>query len=400
MFAFQVETSDRTWSAAALIEPGVFARAIDLAPAPGEIAALMSRGRQILAVAGAPSSDTNWLPAGALVVGPNYEVATARSQSGAVFSYATQPVLGPDFFILKRFSSSAGTATQLRFLALALAPVLLAALGFAYAGALQSELLRGVGAIRAAMRTMNADGAVGLAPEVGTQKALREFAADYNEMAREAASRAQSLRMSLAENEFLLRELNHRVKSSLQIIQSYVSLTRRLDRESGRQTSAATIEARVQVLSIAYRKAFSEGRMRDVRIRQFAEEIVANFSQLLEWSELAIELNADVAAALVIDRAIPLGLAIVESLIAGMSADGAHVVMVRIDQLEDLHVEIRIWTDGALRIGEPNAKLLAGLALQLGAIVDDPGPGTVLHWRFQGRPPPMILPRGEPSHLA
>jgi signal transduction histidine kinase len=226
LFAFRVETSDRTWSAAALIEPRVFARAIDLAPAPGETAALMSRGRQILAVAGAPSSDTNWLPADALVVGPNYEVATARSQSGAVFSYATQPVLGPDFFILKRFSSSAGTATQLRFLALALAPVLLAALGFAYAGALQSELLRGVGAIRAAMRTMNADGAVGLAPEVGTQKTLREFAADYNEMAREAASRAQSLRMSLAENEFLLRELNHRVKSSLQIIQSYVSLTR------------------------------------------------------------------------------------------------------------------------------------------------------------------------------
>ena len=75
---------------------------------------------------------------------------------------------------------------------------------------------------------------------------------------------------------------------------------------------------------------------------------------------MAIELKADVAAALVIDRAIPLGLAIVESLIAGMSADGAHVVVVRIDQLEDLRVEIRIWTDGALRKGEPNAKLWAG----------------------------------------
>ena len=250
------------------------------------------------------------------------------------------------------------------------------------------------------MLTMTADGAIGLAPNGRIPAELREFVASYNTMAREAGSRAKSLRMSLAENEFLLRELNHRVKSSLQIIQSYVSLTRRLDRNSGRQTSAAAIEARVQVLSTAYRKALSEGRMRDVRIRQFADEIVANLSRLFGRSGLSIELNADVVAALVIDRAIPLGLAIVESLVAGMSADGAHVVAVRLDQREDLRVEIRIWTDGALRDGEPNPKLLAGLALQLAAIVDEPGPGTVLHWRFQGRPPPVILPRGEPGRLA
>jgi len=400
LMAVRVVAADRKWTAVAVIDPAELARATDLEPAYGGDAALMARGGQVLAMAAAAPTDAKWLPAKALPIGSDYHVATARSQSGADFSYATQAILGSDLYILRRFSDAAKHAARLRSLWLAIAPILLAALCFAYARAMQFELLRAIGAILAAMRTMSADGAVGQATDVETPKELREFVAGYNEMAREAGARARSLRMSLAENEFLLRELNHRVKSSLQIIQSYVSLTRRIDRESGRQTSAAAIEARVQVLSTAYRKAFSEGRMRDVRIRQFAEDIVANLLQLFEWSGLAIELNADVSAALVIDRAIPLGLAIVESLIAGMSADGAHMVAVRIDQLEELRVEIRIWTDGALRKGEPNAKLLAGLALQLAAIVDEPGPGTVLHWRFQGRPPPVILSRAEPPQLA
>ena len=396
VLAVQARTSNATSSATALLDAAAFARAIDLAPGPGEIDALMSRGA-VLTASGAPSSDITWLPAAGAAVGAEVGVTAARAQTGATFAYATAPVLGPDLYILKRFSQSDLVAAQIRFLALALAPPFLAALCFALAGASQSELLGGVRAIMAAMLTRRADNAVVLAPEDERMPAeLREFAAGYNEMAREAASHARSLRTSLAENEFLLRELNHRVKSSLQIIQSYLSLTRRFDRGSGRQTSSAAIEARVQVLSIAYRKGFSEGRMRDVRIRQFAEEIVANLPHLFEWPALALELKANVVAALVIDRAIPLGLAMVESLIAGMAADGAHTVTVSIDQMEDFGVEIHIRTDGELRAGEPNTKLLAGLALQLAASADDPvESGTILHWRFQGRPPPTLSTRSD-----
>ena len=51
------------------------------------------------------------------------------------------------------------------------------------------------------------------------------------------------------------------------------------------------MEARVQVLSIAYRKAFSEGRMRDVRIRQFADEIFDNLSESFQRPGLKLELK-------------------------------------------------------------------------------------------------------------
>jgi len=107
-------------------------------------------------------------------------------------------------------------------------------------------------------------------------------------------------------------------------------------------------------------------------------------------------LKANVVAALAIDNAIPLGLAMVESVIAGMNAEGARRVVLAIDQLEDLKVEVCVWADGVPRVGEPNEKLMAGLALQLGAIVEYPEPGTVVHWRFQALSPPIVPSRSDP----
>ena len=397
VFAMQVAALGGKSFATALINPSALAEAIALDPRDGAVVALMAAGQKTLAAGGATTSDSTWLPARKAAVGSSYQAAIAQSLLGADFSYATEPVLGPDLYILGRFSDSQSEAARIRFLALALTAALLVGLSLAFAAAARAELLRGVEAIKAAMPARNAERSYRLAPEgEGMPSELRELAAAYNEMAREAASREQSLQASLAENQFLLRELNHRVKSSLQIIQSYVSLTRRLDRESGQQTSAAAIEARVLVLSAAYRKAFSEGRMRDVRVRQFAEEIVANLSRLFERPGVAFELKTNVVAALSIDRAIPLGLVMVESMIAAMNAEGARSVVLAIDQLEDLKVEMSVRANGAEQVAEPNAKLMAGLALQLGAIVEYPEPGAVVHWRFQGLPPP-IIPSAERS---
>src|SRR5260370_16207307 len=240
-----------------------------------------------------------------------------------------------------------------------------------------------------------------LAPEDDeTPPELRDLAAAYNEMARESTVRERSLKSSLAENEFLMRELNHRVKTSLQIIQSYLSLTRRLDRSTGDRSGVEAMEARVRVLSVAYRGALSEGRMRDVRIRPFAEEIVDNLSRSFRRPGLALELKADVHAALMIDRAIPLGLALVESVLAALEPEDAHVVVVRIGDLDDLRVELRVSTDGALAGDKPNAKLMAGLALQLEASVESPDAGTILRWRFQAGPLPVLVSSHEASLVA
>jgi two-component sensor histidine kinase len=280
----------------------------------------------------------------------------------------------------------------LRTLVLIVTPLLmLATLYFAYSRAIQSELLRWIDAIKAAMQSRKKSGGLALAPEDEEMpRELRELAASFNEMTRESEIRQQSLESSLAENEFLIRELHHRVKTSLQIIQSYMALTRRFEPSLAESKAVAAMESRVQVLSIAYRKAFSEGRMRDVRIRQFAHEIVDSLSQSLDRRGVALELNSDVRGALMIDRAIPLGLALVESVICALALDDAHVVLVRFDEDSDFRVEVAISTDGTLPPDRPNPKLMAGLALQLEANVERADPGVILRWRFHAGPPPLL----------
>ena len=321
------------------------------------------KGPEIVAASGTNATDPSWLPAAERAIGTGYEVAAAPSRKGANFDYAIQPVLGSDLYILSRFDSSARRTAWLRTLALVLTPlIMLATHYFAYSRAIQSELLRWIDGIETAVWARRVGGAP-LAPENDEMPSeLRDLAASFNEMTRELEIREQSLKTSLAENEFLIRELHHRVKTSLQIIQSYLSLTRRLDGSSAEHGSVAAMEARVQVLSIAYRKAFSAGRMRDVRIRQFVTEIVDNLSLSLERPGLTLDLKADVSAALVIDRAIPLGLALVESVMAGLGAQDAHLVSVRIGELDDLRVDLRVETDGALAPDRPNAKLMAAWA--------------------------------------
>jgi two-component sensor histidine kinase len=387
------KAASQKWTATALIDPAFLAGVFELNPNTGDIVALMEKGQRIVAASGTNANDPSWLPAAEQAIGAGYEVAAAPSRKGVIFDYATQPVLGSDFYILSRFDSSVRRMAWLRTLALVLTPlIMLATLYFAYSRAIQSELLRWINGIAAAMRARRAGGGAPLAPESDEMPSeLRDLAASFNEMRRESEMREQSLKASLAENEFLIRELHHRVKTSLQIIQSYLSLTRRLDGSSAEHGSVAAMEARVQVLSIAYRKAFSAGRMRDVRIRQYAAEIIDNLSVSFERPGLTLELNAEVSAALVIDRAIPLGLALVESVMAGLAAEDAHHVSVRIGELDDRWVDVCIGTDGALAPDRPNAKLMAGLALQLEARVETLDAGTILRWRFQGGPPPVIV---------
>ncbi len=63
---------------------------------------------------------------------------------------------------------------------------------------------------------------------------------------------------------------------------------------------------------------------------------------------------------------------------------------VRIGDLDDLRVEVRVSTDGVLVPDRPNAKLMAGLALQLDATVESPDVGTIIRWRFQAGPLPTV----------
>ncbi len=393
--ALQVESapsSEQKWTAVALLDGKLLDQLFEPKPGPNDAVALMERGGKVIVADGLDPADEGWLPR-TETISEAYAATQAPSRSGSTQSYATQSVLGSQYYILRRFDTSARSAAWFRFLILSVAPLAtLAALYVVYSWAIQSEVLRWIEGIKLAiLARRRGQSAKAFAPmDVGMPAELRDFAATFNEMARESAIREDSLKRSAAENEFLLRELHHRVKNSLQIIQSYLSLSRRLDGASNDSEAISAMEARVQVLAVAYRKAFSQGRMRDLRVRLFAEELTRHLSQSFRRAGLTLELEAEITTALMIDRAIPMGLALVEAVMAGLRAEGARRVLILIVERERRQLELCVSTDGTLAENKPDDRLMMGLAVQLGATIEPREPGVIIHWRFQGGPPPVL----------
>jgi two-component sensor histidine kinase len=142
-------------------------------------------------------------------------------------------------------------------------------------------------------------------------------------------------------------------------------------------------EAMVQVLSVAYRLALIEGTMRPVAIKPFVEEIMGSLSTSLRRADQWTDVRVAADAGLVVDRVIPLGLGLVEAVIAALQADGARKVMAQIETLDDGQLELVVTTDGVLNPANPAPRIVMGLAGQLGALVADRAPGVVMHWIFR-----------------
>ena len=83
-----------------------------------------------------------------------------------------------------------------------------------------------------------------------------------------------------------------------------------------------------------------------------------------------------------VDRAIPLGLGMVEAIIAGIDGVRATFVAVRLCPAGQGEVELIVCADGVRADDQPSDKIMIGLAGQLGATRESRTTGEVLAWRF------------------
>ena len=74
-------------------------------------------------------------------------------------------------------------------------------------------------------------------------------------------------------------------------------------------------------------------------------------------------------------------------------------MIVRIGELDDMRVELRVASEPPLLDGKLNARLMAGLASQLAATVES-HIGTIIRWRFQTGPLPVQTSKHEAAFLA
>ncbi len=190
----------------------------------------------------------------------------------------------------------------------------------------------------------------------------------------------QNLRETVAAHDRLSREFHHRIKNSLQVIQSYLALSRR-QRLPERNTHLAEAEAKVLVISGAYRMALGEGTEHALCVKRFLEEVVRSALVLLVPDQ-RIYLSATMPGSLPLDRAIPLGLALVEATIIGVALLPDAEVTLGLERNPQDDARITLVFAGSQACFPPPSRVMLGLNAQLGAIAEPPTAGAALDWAF------------------
>ena len=243
-------------------------------------------------------------------------------------------------------------------------------------------MVRWIKGIEAAARKRSGDpNSSASAPvNAGMPDELRSVAHAFNAMAEHVTQRQVALQTSLAENRALMQEMHHRVKNSLQVIQSYVALIRRMERRAD-SVALTRISGSVSVLSVAYRMALTPGGMRPVPVKPFLEEVASALFTSLRRPYQTATADIEWEGELDVDRAIPLGLGMVEAIIAGIEAAKTTTIAVRLFPTDEGRIELIVKADVAPVDDQPPEKILIGLAGQLGA-TDARATDDILAWRF------------------
>ncbi len=365
-----------------VVKPGAVSSRLNPLDALGETHLALIADETSLIAQSIPGESDTWLPESipAVAEGKSW---VGRDRSGRPGSFVLTPAFGPRLSILMRFDDHRLLGAWRRLVAICLAPfALLALLSFTYASSIQRDVVRWIKGIEAAARKRSGDpNSSASAPvNAGMPDELRSVAHAFNAMAEHVTQRQVALQTSLAENRALMQEMHHRVKNSLQVIQSYVALIRRMERRAN-SVALTRISGSVSVLSVAYRMALTPGGMRPVLVKPFLEEVASALFTSLRRPYQTATADIEWEGELDVDRAIPLGLGMVEAIIAGIEAAKTTTVAVRLFPTDEGRIELIVKADVAPVDDQPPDKILIGLAGQLGAS-DAQTTDDVLAWRF------------------
>ncbi len=126
---------------------------------------------------------------------------------------------------------------------------------------------------------------------------------------------ALTAQTSLVEQkDFLLREVNHRVQNSLQLVSAFLGLqAKSLDGEA--QTSLAEAQRRLSAVALVHRRLYRSDQIEVIDMARYLEELVEDIFSSMgpEWAR---QVRLDLAPIMVVtDRAVTLGLILTELVI-------------------------------------------------------------------------------------
>lgn len=386
VYARQARTADTAgWEALVVISPEALDRVFNLGESdPDFITALSTAKDEIVFARGHAASDRSWLPPeGAFPL--TRQRWSAVSGAGEQRIYYALPVDDRDLFIISSFRDKNLQAARSQFIFILVAPLAaLLLLLVAFVRVMNRHLVQWLKGIEAASRARRVSGWGRVALDPTMPADIRNVVVAFNDMVEEQEGRERHLQAALAANHALTREMHHRVKNNLQVVQSYIGLSRNAYTGDARM-ALCEAECRVHVLSAAYRGALSEGAMRPVAIDPFLRDVIAAVARLLSrpGQEIAIKGQTDIS--LPVDRAIPLGLLIVDRASAILHDGLALHLKVGIADDDQGRFEFEFVADRQMP-QPPQSRILAGLVMQLEATETTPRDSTHLGaWMLKAR---------------
>ena len=343
--------------------------------------ALIGRSSGVVASRG-DNTDMSWLPQEDRVPTAR-ERWTAPSRAGPDRTYTARTVTEPDFYVIASFDDGPARIARLQFYVLLLAPLItLVLLCLVYLRAIDKHCVRWLRGIEAAARARASSGRARAVVADDMPRDIRSVAEAFNAMVDEQEVRQRRLQTALDDNRFLVRELHHRVKNSLQVVQSYIGLSKR-DYRSEARLALADAECRVHVLSAAYRFTLADGEMQPVRVDLFLDDVVTMISNLIRSRDQWVASRIDTAATLSVDRIIPLGFLVADVASRALRSTPGVRITVSVVDLDDNTIEVTLDADREISHGAP-PRLFAGLLAQIEAVQTGEPQGCSLgRWRVR-----------------
>lgn len=368
-----------------LVAPELLENVFDLGE-DGQVlnVALIGRDAGVVASRG-ENRDMAWLPRTGHI--PEKQARwTGPSRSGEDSVYAARMVAEPDFYIVASFDDRPAEAARLQFIVLLLAPLLtLGLLCLVCMRAIDRHCLRWLRDIEAAARSRTSTNRVRVAVADGMPSDIRSVAEAFNSMVEEQEVRQRRLQTALDDNRFLVRELHHRVKNSLQVVQSYIGLSKRDHRDEAR-LALADAECRVHVLSAAYRFTLADGEMQPVRVDLFLDDVVTMISNLIRSRDQWVTSRIETVATLSVDRIIPLGFLVADVASRALRGTPGVRIVIEVLDIDASAIEVTLKVDREIQHTAP-PRLFAGLLTQVGAVqTQEPHGRSLGRWRISHGP--------------
>lgn len=358
----------------------------------GAMVTLLDRHARPLAA----STSEGWLPAPAgFDLSAEHGAMPGVGRDGRKRIYGVRRLAGPHAYVVAAVDANATSGLRAQLPIAFLVPIFgLALISLAFMRALKTNVLDWVFGLDRDVRRSRNDAAARAIVSARMPIEIENVARSFNEVLDARNTREAELSRALAHNRTLTRELHHRVKNSLQMVQSYLALGAR--EASGPERSAlAAAQCRAYILSSAYRRALAEGEMRPFEIDAFLADVASYSSEVLKAPRQRVDRAFQTHAHAGIDEALPLGMIVVELIEKGLRAHGAGVVSIRVEAAGAGRAKILAHVDSAAGFPPP-ARLLVGLLRQIGA-APAPAPAGGLAYVLDIAPPAMKEAR-DPTH--